>query len=167
MINRSDLRKHARVGSYRRRCVSRMCRGQSAVEFALISVLALAVMLIGIQFALIGQTALAVSQGSAALARYVAVHPGSFGSQNGTASVPVAAAALLSPTINDGNLTVTIKSYKSDGTTEEDDTIVPIQDQVKISLSYVATNKLFLPNHTLLGISFPTTLTASESELYQ
>ncbi len=166
MIGRIDVRNHARVGGDRRRCVSRMSRGQSAVEFAMISVLALAVMLIGIQFALIGQVALAVSQGSAALARYAAVNPGSLG-QNGPAAVPSAAAALLSPSINDGNLTVTIASYESDGVTVENGTIVPTQDQVKISLRYDATNKIFLPSHTLLGISFPTTLTAAESALYE
>ena len=42
---------------------SRISRGQSAVEFALISTIALVVMLVGVQFALIGQAALAVSQG--------------------------------------------------------------------------------------------------------
>ncbi len=56
----------------RRPLRKRASRGQSAVEFAMISVLALVVMLIGIQFALIGQAAVAVSQGSSALARYAA-----------------------------------------------------------------------------------------------
>jgi hypothetical protein len=166
MASQFDVREHLGVIGYKKLRGNRMSRGQSAVEFAMISVLALAVMLIGIQFALIGQTALAVSQGSAALARYAAVNPGTLG-QNGTATVPTAASALLSPTINDANLTVTIHSYKSDGTTEEDGTIIPTQDSVKISMSYDATNKIFLPSHTLLGISFPTTLTSAESALYE
>jgi Flp pilus assembly protein TadG len=166
MAGRFDVREQLKVGSYQKLRGNRISRGQSAVEFALISVLALAVMLIGIQFALIGQTALAVSQGSAALARYAAVNPGSLG-QNGPAAMPSAAAALLSSSINDGNLTVTIASYQSDGVTVENGTIVPTQDQVKISLSYNATNKLFLPANTLLGISFPTTLTAADSALYE
>ena len=137
------------------------------VEFAMISSVALAVMLIGVQFAIIGQAALAVSQGSSALARYVAVNPGTFGTQNGTATLPSAASALLSPTINDANLTVTIASYQSDGVTVETGTIIPSQDQVKISLSYDATSKIFLPTHTILGISFPTSLSAAESQLYE
>jgi len=124
-------------------------------------------MLIGVQFAIIGQAALAVSQGSSALARYIAVNPGTFGTQNGTATLPSAASALLSPTINDAHLTVTIASYQSDGATVETGTIIPSQDQVKISLSYDATNKIFLPTHTLLGISFPTSLSAAESQLYE
>ena len=167
MTSQSDVRTHAGEGSHRRLHRSRISRGQSMVEFAMISSVALAVMLIGVQFAIIGQAALAVSQGSSALARYVAVNPGTFGTQNGTATLPSAASALLSPTINDAHLTVTIASYQSDGATVETGTIIPSQDQVKISLSYDATNKIFLPTHTILGISFPTSLSAAESQLYE
>jgi len=167
MTSRSDVRTHAGEGSHRRLHRSRISCGQSMVEFAMISSVALAVMLIGVQFAVIGQAALAVSQGSSALARYVAVNPGTFGTQNGTATLPSAASALLSPTINDANLTVTIASYQSDGVTVETGTIIPSQDQVKISLSYDATSKIFLPTHTILGISFPTALSAAESQLYE
>ena len=167
MTSRSDVRAHAGGAGHRGLHRSRISRGQSMVEFAMISSVALAVMLIGVQFAIIGQAALAVSQGSSALARYVAVNPGTFGTQNGTATLPSAASALLSPTINDAHLTVTIASYQSDGATVETGTIIPSQDQVKISLSYDATNKIFLPTHTILGISFPTSLSAAESQLYE
>ena len=177
MTTRYDAKEHARVGAYRRLCGSRISRGQSMVEFALGATLALAVMLIGVQFAIIGQVALAVSQGSSALARYAAVNPLTFTNANGTAvqngngvTPPAAAAALLSPTINDSHLTVNITSYQSDGVTKETGTIVPSQDQVKVSLSYDATKKIFLPTgpHGLLGgLSFPATLTASESQLYE
>jgi hypothetical protein len=167
MTSRSDVRAHAGGAGHRGQHRSRISRGQSMVEFAMISSVALAVMLIGVQFAIIGQAALAVSQGSSALARYVAVNPGTFGTQNGTATLPSAASALLSPTINDANLTVTIASYQSDGVTVETGTIIPSQDQVKISLSYDATSKIFLPTHTILGISFPTALSAAESQLYE
>ncbi len=51
-------------------------RGQAAVEFALISVIALMVLLLGIQFAMIGQAALAVSQASDAIARYASINAG-------------------------------------------------------------------------------------------
>lgn len=167
MTSRSDDRTHAGGGGHQRLYRSRISRGQAMVEFAFGAALTLALMLIGVQFAIIGQAALAVSQGSSALARYVAVNPGTFGTQNGTATLPSAASALLSPTINDAHLTVTIASYESDGVTEETGTIIPSQDQVKISLSYDATNKIFLPTHTLLGISFPTSLSAAESQLYE
>ena len=168
MTSRDDVKEHARVGAFRRMCGSRISRGQSAVEFAMISALALAVMLIGVQFAVIGQAALALSQGSAALARYAAVNPSTFGLSYGPAAVPSGAAtALLSPTINDGNLQVTVQSFESDGVTPETGTVIPSQDQVNVSLSYTTTNKIFLPSSTLLGITFPATLTAAESQLYE
>lgn len=146
--------------------MSRINRGQAMVEFALVSTLVLAVMLVGVQFALIGQVALALSQGSSALARYAAVNPGSFGTNNGTATLPAAASALLSPTINDGNLTVTINSYTSTGA-KETGTPVTSVDQVVVNLSYNAASKIALPNPFLGLVNFPTSLTASDAELYE
>src|ERR1700722_4431422 len=111
MLNR--IRKRSARAAVRslRPCPVRIGRGQSTVEFALVSVLGLVLMMVGVQFALIGQVALSLSQGASALARYAAVNPGSFGTENGPASLPTPAAALLSPTINDSKLTVTIHSY--------------------------------------------------------
>lgn len=132
---------------------------------------ALAVMLIGIQFAIIGQSALAVSQGASALARYAAVNPGSLGTDNGSVSgsaLPTAAQNLLSSSIltNSGSdLTVTIASYT--GTTTTTTSSPQYTDRVVISMSYNAANKIVLPSSTLLGISFPTTLTASDSQMYE
>ena len=98
--------------------------GQAAIEFALISVLALAVMLIGIQYALIGQAAVAVSQGSSALARWAASNTGnSLGTVNGSvsgSSLPTAAKDVLSQSIltNGGSdLTVTVTSVDGAGNT--------------------------------------------------
>src|ERR1700721_2425561 len=104
MLNRTrKLSARAAAGSLRPR-TSRIGHGQSTVEFAMVSVLGLVLMMVGVQFALIGQVALSLSQGASALARYAAVNPGSFGTYNGTASLPGAASALLSPTINDSKL---------------------------------------------------------------
>jgi len=138
------------------------------VEFALGASLTLVLMLVGVQFAIIGQAALALNQGASTLARYAAVHPGTVSSGTG-GSLPSPAQQLLSPTILTGSgndLTVTVSSLKPDGTTE---TGTPIQgqDQVIIGLSYNATKKVVFPSSTLLGITFPTTLTASDSQLYE
>lgn len=154
----------------------RISRGQSGVEFALGATLALVLMVVGVQFAIIGQAALAVSQAASALARYAAVNPGAFAT-NKTGSVtvkggslPTAAQNLLSPTIltsSGGDLTVTVSAVTATGASETG-TPVQGQDQVVISLSYDATKKIVLPrSHSLLGISFPTTLTASDSQLYE
>jgi Flp pilus assembly protein TadG len=116
MVNRCDAKRDVGVtGSSRGPRRSRISRGQSAVEFALISTVALMVMVIGIQFAIIGQAALAVSQGASALARYAAVNRGSMGPNSSVtaSSLPTAAQQLLSSSIltNGGaDLTVTTAS---------------------------------------------------------
>jgi hypothetical protein len=142
------------------------------VEFALGATLTLVVILVGVQFAIIGQAALALNQGATALARYAAINPGGLGTNNGSVkagTLNTAATNLLSPTILTGSgndLTVTVRSLKPDGTSE---TSTPIQgqDKVIISLSYDATQKVALPSSTLLGLTFPNSLTASNSALYE
>jgi hypothetical protein len=149
-----------------------MSRGQTAVEFAMVSVLGLVLMMVGVQFALIGQIALSLSQGASALARYAAVHPGSLGYNGTPASLPSDASALLSPTINDGKLTVTVNSYLA-GTTTETSTPKATADRAVITLSYDASGKIALPNpflaipHVFPGISFPTSLGAQDEQLYE
>lgn len=149
---------------------SRISRGQSAVEFALISTIALVVMLVGVQFALIGQAALAVSQGASALARYAAVNPGTMGPNSSVkaSSLPTAAQQLLSSSIltgSGGDLTVTVASYT--GTTTTTTSTPGYTDRAVVSMSYNAASKIFLPSTTLLGITFPSTLTSSDSQMYE
>lgn len=155
----------------------RISRGQAAIEFALISVFALAVMLIGIQYALIGQAAVAVSQGSSALARWAASNTGnSLGTVNGSvsgSSLPTAAKDVLSQSIltNGGSdLTVTITSVDGSGNTVS----APQQgNQLTVSLSYATTSKLAVPNPFLAipplfpGITFPASVAATDSQMYE
>ena len=171
---RSSNRKGEGTSMPRKRFRS---RGQSTVEFAIGASLALVVTLVGIQFAIIGQAALAVSQGASALARYAAVNPGGLGTYNGSATMPLPTGAenLLSPTITTSStsggsttydLTVSVASYQGSTNTT---TSAPVaaQDRVVVSMSYDASKKIVLPSNTLLGISFPTTLSASDSQLYE
>jgi Flp pilus assembly protein TadG len=138
---------------------NRISRGQSATEFALILPLVFIVLLVGIQYALIGQAALAVSQGASGLARYAAVNPGTVSS--GKASgLPTSAQQLLSPTIlsnSGGDLTVTVTS--SPGTN--------FGDTCTINLTYAADSKIVLPNNFFGVPLFPTSLTASAADLYE
>lgn len=168
MKNRYDGKQGVGVtGSSRRSRRSRISKGQSAVEFALISSVALMVMLVGVQFAMIGQAALAVSQGASALARYAAINPGTMGT-NGTVSLTTAMKQLLSSSIltnNGADLTVTIASYT--GTTTTTTSSPGYTDRAVISLSYNATSKIALPNPFLGIITFPSTLTASDSQMYE
>ena len=170
MLNRCDATQDLHFNDSSRRSRRRFTRGQSVVEFALISTVALMVMLIGIQFAIIGQAAVSVGQGASALARYAAINPGTLGPNGSVAasSLPTQAYNLLSSTIltNSGaDLTVTTASYSGNSTNT---TSSPgYNDRAVITLSYNASGKIFLPSNSLLGISFPTTLTGSESQMYE
>jgi Flp pilus assembly protein TadG len=165
-----------------RRRRRRISQGQSMVEFALISAFALAVMLVGIQYALIGQAAVAVSQGASALARYASANPGTLGNSTGNGSVTLNQGLenLLSSTIGTnswGDLTVTITSYQ--GTTSNVTTAASnpngpqFGDRCVISFSYNTRSKLAVPNPFLAvppifpGISFPSQLGASAAQLYE
>jgi hypothetical protein len=146
---------------------SRMSHGQAMVEFALIATIALTIMLVGVQYALIGQAALAVSQGSSALARYAAVNPGTVG-PNGSVTLTSAMKQLLSSSIlthNGGDLTVSISSYK--GTTATVTNSPGYTDRLVLSISYDATSKIVLPNPFLRLVTFPTTLSGTNSQMYE
>jgi Flp pilus assembly protein TadG len=158
---------------------SQRYRGQAMVEFALGSALFLVVMLVAIQYAILGQAALAVSQGASALARYAAVNPGVLG-YNGSvpaSSLPAAAQQLLSPSIltssaGTSDLTVTVNSYTG-STTTQTSTPIQQQDRVVIAMSYNAAGKLVLPNPFMSippffpGLPFPTALAGTDSQLYE
>ena len=173
MLNRSDAKQNAGLTGYPWRLRrSRISRGQSAVEFAMVAVLALTIMLVGVQFAMLGQAALAVSQGSSAIARYASVNESTIPALSSFSGVPnTAMQALLSPSIltNGGNdLTVTIVSYTGTATTITT-TPVSLQDRLTVTLSYnaVTANKIVLPNPFLGLVTFPPTLSAQDSQLYE
>lgn len=167
MVNSSAVKRNACLTDYllwQRQ--NRIGRGQAMTEFALIAPLVIIVMLVGLQFAMIGQAALAVSQGASALARYAAVNPGTVG-PNGTVTLTTQMEQLLSPSIltNSGkDLTVTIASYT--GTTTTTTSSPQYTDRLVISISYNAASKIALPN-PFFGISFPTSVTASDSQMYE
>lgn len=169
MLNPSDANRSAVVnGKSMRRRRGRISRGQTATEFALILTPMLMVLLVGVQFALIGQAHLALSQGASAIARYWAVNEGAVSpTYSGTPNA--AMKTLLSDSIltNGGNdLTVTINSYKG-GTTNTAATTptTPTVDRAVVTLSYQlkTTNKNFLGGF----ITLPTSLSSSDSELYE
>ena len=169
MPGRSDTKQNRDVAAFSP-ATSRICRGQSAVEFALISTVAMMVMLVGVQFAIIGQAALALSQGASAIARYVAVNESSGAVSPSFSGNPTAAMqALLSSSIltnSGGDLTVTVSSYQGGTTSTAATTPVATVDRAVVTLSYNAASKIGLPN-PFLGITFPTALSASDSELYE
>jgi Flp pilus assembly protein TadG len=129
-------------------------RGQSMVEFALIVPIALAVMLIGIQFALIGQAALAVSQ-----AAYLGARTASVDGTLTSATLSTAIANQMSPTISGATVTLTPAATPNCGTPRT------FGCQITVSVTYDATSKIFMPTNLLPGVSFPTSLTFTETAM--
>jgi Flp pilus assembly protein TadG len=129
-------------------------RGQAAVEFAMISVLCLAVVLVGIQFAIIGQAALAVSQAS-----YLAARTASVNDTLTSSTLGPAITNQMSPTISGATVTMTNSADPSCGPPRK------FGCPISVTVAYDATSKIFLPSKTLLGMTFPTNLTATESEM--
>lgn len=124
------------------------------VEFALIATLALVVMLVGIQFALIGQAALAVSQAS-----YLGARTASVNANMTSSTLQTAIQNQISPTITGANVTLTNTSDASCGPPRT------FGCPINVTVTYDATSKLFLPSNTLMGLTFPTNLTATESAM--
>jgi Flp pilus assembly protein TadG len=123
---------------------------QSAVEFAFALPVVLITLLVGIQFAIVGEAALALGQVNYQGARYAAVNTGA-----DQAHVTSYMLSVASPTIsaNSGSyLTATLSPAPP----------CVFGSSVTVSLSYDAAHLLALPN-PFLGIRFPTTLTSSES----
>src|SRR5258705_3325708 len=77
-------------------------RGQAMVEFALFATLSMVLLLVGIQFAIIGQAALAVTQAS-----YLGARAASVNSSLTNSSLQNAIANQMSPTISGASVTMT------------------------------------------------------------
>lgn len=140
----ADRRHTTKTAGFGRR------RGQAAVELALITPIVLFVMLLGIQFAIIGVADLGLGQANYQGARYAATNPSA--TQSAVQSYMVSVA---SPVIGAGSgkyLTSTLSPAPpcTFGTT------------VTVSVTFDARHLVALPN-PFFGIPFPTSLTNSES----
>ena len=132
---------------------TRLERGQSLVEFVITLMLALIVLIVTIQFAIIGDAALAVTQLAYAGARYAAFNP-----SYDDSTISRYMKTVASPAINESsgaNLRITL----TPGATRR-----TIGSSVQVSVVYNLRNKLFLPN-PFLGISFPTTLSGIQTTM--
>lgn len=127
--------------------------GQAMVEFALVLTVALVILLVSIQGAIIADASLAVSQLVFQGVRYAAVNP-SFDAPTVTTYVK----SIASPVINE--------SSGADLTISLNPTTAPraFGTSVSMTITYNATSKVILPN-PFLGISFPTSLTATETAM--
>lgn len=151
--------------------------GQAAVEFALVLTVALIVLFVAIQMAVIGQASLALGQMTYQGARYASYYTGCTDANTttcgGTTPMTIEGYMLsvASPTIqklyqaNNSALTVTYCVTPAGSSTQTcGSSTRSFGDTVTIKCSLNVSGLLFLPN-PFLGIHFPTTLNSQESAL--
>jgi Flp pilus assembly protein TadG len=147
------------------------CRGQAAVEFALVLTVGLIILVVAIQMALLGETALALGQVNYQGARYASLH------QCATAAdVAAYMTSVASPTLSGGNcganMAVTVTDINGSSSASGScanpgcaGTPRTFGSQVTVAVVYtIPPSQMFLPN-PFLGISFPATLSSSEAAM--
>ncbi|HZO81674.1 MAG TPA: TadE/TadG family type IV pilus assembly protein [Candidatus Binataceae bacterium] len=140
-------------------------RGQAAVEFALVMIVAMIVLFAAVQMAVIGQAALALGQMNYQGARYAAVNSSASCSQ-----VATYMAGVGSPTITKNGVSCTscpasggavgVQMTCSGGACGTRN----FGDPVQVSLCFDASNLLFL-SQNFLGVVFPTQLSSTETAM--
>ena len=120
------------------------------VEFALLVPIMSIVLMVGLQFALVGMAAMALGQANYQGARYAAVNPSA--SQSAVQSYMLSVASPI----------ITVKSGKYLGSTLSPTPPCPFGSAVTVSVTFDTTHLLVLPN-PFLGVRFPTSLSSSES----
>ncbi|MBF6561216.1 MAG: hypothetical protein IVW56_13075 [Candidatus Binataceae bacterium] len=133
-----------------RRLLAGARRAQAAVELALIAPVILVVIVVGVQFAIIGVAALGLGQVNYQGARYAAINPGSSQSQVQSYMLSVASPIIAA---NSG-------SYLSS-------TLSPAPpcafgSQVTVAVTFDVGHLVMVPN-PFLGVNFPTSLTNSNT----
>jgi len=144
-------------------------RGQAAVEFALVLTVGLIILVVAIQMALVGETALALGQVNYQGARYAALH------QCATAAdVAAYMTSVASPTLSGqncgANMAVTVTDINGSNSASGScgapgcaGTPRTFGSQVTVAVVYtIPASQMFLPN-PFLDISFPATLSSSEA----
>ena len=128
----------------------RTTRGQAAVEMALIAPLLTMLVVVGIQYAIIGTAALALGQANYEGARYAANNGSATQAQVQSYMVSVASPLISA---NSGSYLTSTLSPAPPCT---------FGSSVTVSVTFDTTHLIALPN-PLFGISFPTSLSNSET----
>jgi len=155
-------------------------RGQAAVEFALVATVAMIVLFVAVQLALIGEDALALGQMNYQGARWAAVNTCATYSQVANYMTSTGSPSVTTPSSCGTKLTINItdslgSSGPITGSTCSGATVtatlcgagVPQRtfgSSVMVQVQFNASSALFLPS-PFLGISFPTTLSSTETAM--
>ena len=124
---------------------------QAMVEFALIAPLVLLLLLVGVQFAIIGAAALGLGQANYQAARYAAVNPSA--NQSAVKSFMLSVASPL----------ISAESGKYVTTSVSPAPPCTFGNTVTVSLSFDVSHLVVLPNPFLGIVSFPSALSSTES----
>lgn len=142
--------------------------GQAMVEFAFVAGLLVLISLAGIQFAIIGNAALAVNQCAYSVARYASVNylDSSISSPNSDPSVT----ALIPPSIGGNNAQGTALTTISITPCAAPPNNFGSKTVVTVTYDLVGGKKIFLPNPFVIvskvlnaDIGFPTTVSATQT----
>ena len=140
---------HINLAALRRRCDG-AGRGQAAVELALITPIVLYVMLVGIQFAIIGVASMGLGQVDYQGARYAATHGSA--SQSAVQSYMVSVASPIIAANSGQYLTSSLNPAPP----------CTFGNQVTVAVTYDVGHLIMMPN-PFFGIKFPTSLTNSNT----
>jgi Flp pilus assembly protein TadG len=141
MFDKMNRRKDLPAPRMRRR------RGQAMVEFAMISPVLMVIVALAVQFAIIAQSALALSELASASAEYAAQNE----SADQTAVTNYVKSAASPSLMSNGGADLSVvlsptATPRTPGTS------------VTVSISYITKSKIILPN-PFLGVSLPASLT--------
>jgi Flp pilus assembly protein TadG len=126
-------------------------RAQAAVEFALIAPVVLVLLLVGVQFAIIGAASLGLGQANYQAARYAAINPTA--TQSAVQTFMLSTASPLISANSGQYVTTTVSPAPP----------CSFGNTVTVSLSFDVSHLVVLPNPFMGMVSFPTSLTSTES----
>jgi MFS superfamily sulfate permease-like transporter len=134
---------------------TKLSRGQAMVEMAIVITILMFVMVLAVQFAMLGSAVLALNQVTYQGARYASVNQSA-----SQAAVQSYMLSVGSPTITFGggaNLSVTLSPTATPRTSFS---------TITVSSTFNAKSFIVIPN-PFFGVKLPTTLTASESAMVE
>jgi len=162
---------------------SRPGRGQAAVEFALVLTVAMIVLFVAVQLAIIGEAALSLGQMNYQGARWAAVNVCATDSEVATYMTVVGSPTITTPSSCGNALAISITETNSNNATSTNSasstsctatptpassctpTLRNFGTSVTVNITYTIPSSQLVLGSSFLGINFPTKLTSSETAM--
>ncbi len=132
------------------RCIA---RAQATVELALIAPIAIVLMLVGVQYAILGVAALGLGQADYQAARWAAVNTSA--GQSGVSSYVLSQASPIITANNGQYLTVSVNSASP----------CTFGNSVSVALTFDLNHLVVLPNPFMGMVTFPSSISNTESAM--